>query len=98
MDKRPLALAIALAVAPLPAAAAPDPALAPLAFLAGHCWVGTMPGTADTDEHCFAWLYDGRYLRDRHVVRRTDGYEVLREYDTAKGWVPVRMVMKKVGR
>lgn len=166
MDKRPLALAIALAVAPLPTAAAPDPALAPLAFLAGHCWVGTMPGTADTDEHCFAWLYDGRYLRDRHVVRRgdktlyegettyywnsvakqveyfyvtaagghatgkmtvagealefpaavmvsggkslgfrgrwtragEDGYEVLREYDTAKGWAPVRMGMRKVTR
>lgn len=162
----PLAFVIALAVAPLPAAAAPDPALQPLAFLAGHCWAGTIPGTADIDEHCFAWLYDGRYLRDRHVVRRgdkavyegettyywnsvakqveyfyvtaagghatgtmvaagealefpaavmvsggkslgfrgrwtrtgEDGYEVLREYDTAKGWVPVRMAMKKVGR
>jgi hypothetical protein len=166
VKKPSLALAFALALASFPAFAAPDPALDPLAFLAGHCWIGTMPGTADTDEHCFAWIYDGRYLRDRHVVRRgektvyegettyywnsvakqveyfyvtaagghslgtmkidgdaldfpaavmesggksfvfrgrwkragEDGYEVLREYETEKGWAPVRMPMRKVAR
>jgi hypothetical protein len=50
--------------------AAADPAapLQAMAFLAGHCWKGSFPGQAQTDEHCFEWLYDGRFLRDRHVV------------------------------
>lgn len=166
MKKTALATAIALLAHLPPAIGATDPALEPLAFLAGHCWKGTMPGTADTDEHCFTWMYEGRYLRDRHVVRRGDkavyegetiyywnsvakqveyfyvtaagghaqgtmvaggdsldfpravlvsggksfgfrakwkrigdeGYEVLREYETDKGWVPVSMVMRKVAR
>lgn len=166
MKKSSFALLLALALAPLPASAAPEPALQPLAFLAGHCWIGTMPGTADTDEHCFSWAYEGRYLRDRHVVRRgekavyegesiyywnsaakqvgyfyitaagghaqgtmvadgdsldfpaavlisggksfgfrsrwkrvgDDAYEVLREYETEKGWMPVRVPMRKVAR
>lgn len=152
-----------IALAASPALAAPEPALEPLAFLAGHCWKGTMPGAGDTDEHCFSWMYDGRYLRDRHVVRRgdktmyegesiyywnslerrveyfyvtaaggqatgrmevegdalvfpvarlatggkslafrsrwkrvgTDAYEVLREYETEKGWMPVTVLMKR---
>jgi hypothetical protein len=151
-------------LAPLIASAAPDPALAPLAFLAGSCWKGALPGTTAADEHCFAWIYDGKYLRDRHEVRDgekvvyagestyywnaaakrieyfyvtaagghshgtvapeadalsfpaatlvtegksmgfrsrwkragEDGYEVLREYETAKGWTPVTVQMKKV--
>lgn len=70
MKKPSLAEVLAPALAPFPASAAPDPALEPLAFLAGHCWIGTIPGTADTDEHCFTWVYEDRYLRDRHVVRR----------------------------
>ena len=70
LEMSALAVALALALAPFSVSAAPDPALQPLAFLAGHCWIGTIPGTADTDEHCFAWVYDGRCLRDRHVVRR----------------------------
>lgn len=154
----------ALLLAPFAAPAAPDPAYAPLAFLAGHCWKGTMPDGKATDEHCFAWIYEGRFLRDRHVVRAGDkvayegetiyywnpgakqleylyitaqggfsqgrvapeadaiafpaatlvtegktygfrgrwkrvgdnGYEVLREYETDKGWMPVKMEMKKV--
>ena len=24
---------------------------------------------AGTDEHCFTWIYDGKFLRDRHTVR-----------------------------
>ncbi len=166
MMKTKFALALALSLTPLGAAAEPDASLQPLAFLAGHCWAGTMPGTADTDRHCFSWMFDGRYLRDRHVVRRgekavyegesiyyfdagagrvayfyvtaagghahgtmvvegdalvfpaarlvsggksfgfrgrwtrvgEDGYEVLREYETDKGWVPVKMAMKRVAR
>jgi hypothetical protein len=148
------------------AAAAVEPALQPLAFLEGHCWKGTLPGTSDVDEHCFTWMFEGRYLRDRHVVRRgekavyqgesiyywngaanrleyfyvtadgghsvgqvvpqagaidfpaaklvtatrsfgfrgrwkrlgEDAYEVLREYETDKGWAPVTIVMTKVAK
>src|SRR5262249_32650028 len=43
--------------------------LEPLAFLAGHCWKGEFPDGKRTDEHCFAWMLDGRALRDTHVVR-----------------------------
>jgi hypothetical protein len=43
--------------------------LEPLSFLAGHCWKGVFPGTRITDEHCFSWVYGGKFLRDRHVVR-----------------------------
>jgi hypothetical protein len=160
------ALALALLVSTSALAAPADPALEPLAFLAGHCWKGTLPGSADVDEHCFTWMFEGRYLRDRNVVRRgekvvyegeatyywngaerrveyfyvaasggfavghmvqeadalsfpaaklitqtrtfgfrgrwkrtgEDGYEVLREYETDKGWVPVTVQMKKVAR
>ncbi|WP_229506441.1 hypothetical protein [Massilia sp. BJB1822] len=62
-----------LAAVPLAGLAAEVPAaaarLAPLAFLAGHCWRGDMPGGKANDTHCFEWLYGGHYLRDRHVVR-----------------------------
>lgn len=41
----------------------------PLAFLAGHCWTGTFPDGKQTDEHCFTWVYNGKFVRDRHTVR-----------------------------
>lgn len=40
-----------------------------MAFLAGSCWKGTMPDNVATDEHCFTWVYDKQFLRDRHIVR-----------------------------
>lgn len=40
----------------------------PMAFLADHCWKGAFPG-GRTDEHCFTWIYGGKFLRDRHTVR-----------------------------
>ncbi len=49
--------------------AAPSPQLAPMAFLAGHCWQGTFADGKAVDTHCFEWVYDGQYLRDRHVVK-----------------------------
>lgn len=166
MNKAFAALASAILLSPAVAAAATEPGLEPLAFLAGHCWKGTMPNGTDTDEHCFAWVYEGRYLRDKHVVRSgekavyegetiyywnaaarqveylyitahgghalgrmvpeaealafpaavlvtaakpfgfrgrwkrlgDDAYEVLREYETEKGWMPVTMRMQKVVR
>jgi hypothetical protein len=44
------------------------PALAPLEFLAGHCWVAET-GDGETDTHCYEWMHGGQQLRDRHVVR-----------------------------
>jgi hypothetical protein len=72
---RPLA-ALALALTCLAGAAGatapvePSELLKPMAFLAGHCWKGTLPDGRATDEHCFSWLYGGRALRDTHRVRK----------------------------
>jgi hypothetical protein len=65
--------AIAALLVSLPAGVrAADPAvesaLAPLAFLAGHCWVAET-GEGETDTHCYEWMHGGQQLRDRHVVR-----------------------------
>ena len=38
-------------------------------FLVGHCWVGTFPDGKQSDEHCFEWVFDHKFIRDRHVVR-----------------------------
>ena len=57
-----------LAALPLTAASAADSPYQPLAFLAGHCWKGTFPDGKQTDEHCFTWIYDGKFLRDQHTV------------------------------
>jgi len=48
----------------------PMSAYQPLAFLVGHCWCGTFPDGRATDEHCFSWIYGGRFVRDEHVVHR----------------------------
>jgi len=42
--------------------------LSALSFLAGSCWKGTFAGRNVTDEHCFRWIYNGRFLRDHHIV------------------------------
>ena len=52
-------------------AAEPAELLKPMSFLAGHCWKGTFADGKTTDEHCFAWMYGGRALRDTHTVRRS---------------------------
>ncbi len=59
--------------------------LGPLAFLAGSCWKGTFAGRNVTDEHCFQWIYDGRFLRDRHTVV---GDSVPYEGETTYAWDP----------
>jgi hypothetical protein len=41
----------------------------PMAFLAGYCWKGGFPGGKMTDEHCFSWIYGGKFLRDVHTLR-----------------------------
>jgi len=58
----------ALLLLPLQAGAEPIAEFQPLAFLSGHCWKGTLPDGKQTDEHCFSWVYDGKFLRDRHTV------------------------------
>jgi hypothetical protein len=76
-----------LVLIPSAAVAAPDPAYQPLEFLAGHCWKGAFPGGKQTDEHCFTWVYGGKFLRDRHVVRAEGKPDALGEsiyfYDSA---------------
>lgn len=47
----------------------PAATLAPLEFLGGYCWNGTFANGKTTDEHCYEWVYGGKFLRDRHVVR-----------------------------
>lgn len=66
---RATVLAAALCALPSAAAAAEDAPLAPLAFLAGHCWVTRIDGGRETDTHCYEWMHGGKQLRDRHVVR-----------------------------
>jgi hypothetical protein len=41
----------------------------PMAFLVGSCWKGTFPDGKATDEHCYEWIWGGKFIRDRHVVR-----------------------------
>ncbi len=47
----------------------PTPDFRPLEFLVGSCWVGPFPDGKATDEHCFEWVFDRKFIRDRHVVR-----------------------------
>jgi hypothetical protein len=55
------------------AAAGPATGYEPLAFLIGHCWKGTSANGTVSDEHCFSWIYGGKFVRDEHVVHRADG-------------------------
>jgi hypothetical protein len=68
--KAPVALALVLLPALTVQAAGPHAAYQPLSFLVGHCWKGTFPGSQTTDEHCFSWIYGGKFVRDEHVVHR----------------------------
>jgi len=70
------AIAATCAAVSLQCAAADSPSpYAPLAFLAGHCWQGELPGgKKDIDTHCFSWIYGDRFLRDVHVVHG-DGHK-----------------------
>jgi hypothetical protein len=66
---------------------APAEPYQPMAFLAGHCWKGSFPNKPMTDEHCFEWVYDGRFLRDRHTVHAEGKPDYLGE--TMYYWDPV---------
>lgn len=50
------------------AADAPSP-YAPLEFLAGTCWKGTLPDQRGEDTHCFSHIYGHQFVRDVHTVR-----------------------------
>jgi hypothetical protein len=65
----------------------------PLEFLAGSCWVGSFD-TKTTDTHCFEWVYDRKFLRDRHTVSSTPPYEG----ETLYAWDPAtrRIVFRYV--
>jgi hypothetical protein len=82
---RKLIIGLLLILGAVPAAAGTS--YQPLEFLAGHCWKGTFPGGKQTDEHCFTWVYGGKFLRDRHVVREAGKLDALGEsiyfYDSA---------------
>lgn len=84
-----LPLLLSLPALALADAAAPPPAADPfkdMAFLGGHCWKGSFPGQAQTDEHCFEWVYDRHFLRDRHVVHGDNHPDYLGE--TLYYWDP----------
>ena len=58
----------------------PDDQLAPLAFLAGHCWEGEF-GNGHRDVQCYEWVYDGKFLRsDHHVIGTEPRYEGITWY------------------
>ena len=59
------------------------PDFKPIEFVVGSCWIGTFPNGKETDEHCFEWIYGGRFLRDSHVVR---GDSVPYEGETTYAW------------
>ena len=66
----PVAALLLLVVSPIEAQPPQETSpLQPFAFLAGSCWEGQFPNRTATDEHCFEWLHDGKFLRDRHTVR-----------------------------
>ena len=61
-------LMLAATAGPAAASDAASP-YTPLSWLAGHCWRGSMRGGKDVDTHCFTWVYDGKFVRDLHVVK-----------------------------
>jgi hypothetical protein len=88
--RRTLVLVAAIIVATIaPRAASAQASVKPqfdaLAFLAGSCWIGTFKGKTTTDEHCFQWIYGGKFLRDQHVVR---GDSVPYQGETVFAWDP----------
>ena len=62
-----------------------SPDFRPLEFLVGRCWIGTFPDGKQTDEHCFEWVFDHKFIRDRHIVRNGDAPY---QGETLYGWNP----------
>jgi hypothetical protein len=74
-----------LVVSAMPSGAdsVPEGAFRPLDRLAGGCFRGAFPDGRSTDEHCWEWVWEGRFLRDRHVVK---GPQPDYEGETLYGW------------
>lgn len=66
--RRALLILLVLPALAFSQARSPAAHFQPQAFLAGSCWKGTFPDGKQVDEHCFEWVYDGQFLRDRHTV------------------------------
>ena len=60
---------LALSSQPVPAQSTTPEHYQPLAFLVGSCWTGTFPNGKATDEKCFEWVFDRKFIRERHIVR-----------------------------
>ena len=71
---------------PLVAQAAAVPDFKPLEFLVGHCWIGTFPNGKQTDEHCFEWVFDRKFIRDHHAVRDVASPAAKYQGETLYGW------------
>ena len=87
--KRLATIAFALITLSLPLESAcadntKDP-LAALRFLSGWCWQATFPDGKKTDVHCYEDVFDGAFLRDRHIVRG-DGPDY--QGETLYAWQP----------
>ena len=97
----PAMLPLLLLSLPLAATAPAADPYAPLAYLADHCWAGEMKGGKDIDTHCFSWVYDRKFLRDRHVVKGEghDDYvgETLYYFDSADGKLKYLYIENKGG-
>jgi hypothetical protein len=78
-----IAGALALAVSASGGQQPPPKPYAPLEFLVGSCWAGTL-GDGNTDTHCFEWVLGGKFLRDRHEVSSSPKYEG----ETTYAWDP----------
>jgi hypothetical protein len=68
------AIATLMLVEPLQAQGS-KPDFTPLEFLIGSCWTGTFSDGKQTDEHCFEWVFDRKFVRDRHKVRGATPYD-----------------------
>lgn len=63
--------ATCLASSPIVAGESSDQDLSPykaLGFLVGYCWQGTFPDGEHVDTHCYTDMFDGAFIRDRHIV------------------------------
>jgi len=80
-----LTLLLSISVATAAAAPVSPNPLQPLAFLAGSCWAGDFPNGVGVDTHCFEWVYDGKFVRDRHVLR---GKKPDYSGETIYAWMP----------
>jgi hypothetical protein len=85
MNRILVAVALAAPASSAGAGDAPANRFEPLAFLAGSCWKGAFPDGQSSDEHCFEWVYGGRFLRDRHIV---SGQRAPYQGETWYGWDP----------